>query len=177
MDHRDHVRLLREAVPAGGHWADLGSGQGAFTLALADLLGPGAEILSVDLDPGSLQRQRQAMDKQFPGTAVEYRVADFTRALELAGLDGIVMANSLHYIAGKEPVVRRLLDSLREGGRFVLVEYDSDKGNTWVPYPLSFRTWAGLATRCGLVETKLLHTIPSRFLGRVFSALSFKAEL
>ena len=43
MIHSDHVRLLRDGVPqAGGVWADIGSGGGAFTLALADLLGPQA---------------------------------------------------------------------------------------------------------------------------------------
>jgi hypothetical protein len=36
---------LRDGVPEpGGVWADLGSGEGAFTLALADLLGPGGRI-------------------------------------------------------------------------------------------------------------------------------------
>ena len=35
MNHRDHVNLLRRGVPEpGGVWADLGSGAGAFTLAL-----------------------------------------------------------------------------------------------------------------------------------------------
>jgi len=38
MDHKDHVNLLRNGITnAGGVWADFGSGQGAFTLALAEL--------------------------------------------------------------------------------------------------------------------------------------------
>lgn len=47
MNHGDHVALLREGVHrrgAGAVWADLGAGDGAFTLALADLLGDGATI-------------------------------------------------------------------------------------------------------------------------------------
>src|SRR5690554_4106120 len=41
MNHQDHVNLLRPGVPAtGGVWADFGAGTGAFTLALAELLGP-----------------------------------------------------------------------------------------------------------------------------------------
>ena len=59
MDHRDHVELLRGGVepagPGGADWGDLGSGAGAFTLALADLLGPGGRILSVDRDRGALR--------------------------------------------------------------------------------------------------------------------------
>ena len=38
MDHNDHVLLLAKGIPTqGGVWADLGSGAGAFTLALADV--------------------------------------------------------------------------------------------------------------------------------------------
>ena len=51
MDHTDHVTLLRGGVSApGGVWADLGSGTGAFTLALSDLLGLSGTIYSVDKD-------------------------------------------------------------------------------------------------------------------------------
>ena len=51
MDHEDHVYLLRGGVPGvGGVWADLGSGRGAFTLALADLIGRTGHIYSVDKD-------------------------------------------------------------------------------------------------------------------------------
>ena len=45
MNHQDHVNLLRGGVLSTGViWADLGSGTGAFTLALADLLGGTGEI-------------------------------------------------------------------------------------------------------------------------------------
>ena len=62
-------------------WADLGSGWGAFTLALADLLGPDGEIYSADKDGGSLREQERAMASMFPQTNVHYMVADFTRPL------------------------------------------------------------------------------------------------
>jgi len=37
---------------------------------------------------------------------------------------------------------------------------------------MSYRTWEGLSARAGFVDTRLLRTIPSRFLGRIYSALS-----
>ena len=54
MDNADHVRLLRGAVDPGGTWADIGAGTGAFTLALAYLLGPGGQVIAVDRDRGAL---------------------------------------------------------------------------------------------------------------------------
>jgi len=58
----------------------------------------------------------------------------------------------------------------------ILVEYDTDNGNHWVPFPLSFETWHLLAQSCGLANTRLLATVPSRFLGRIYSALSLNQE-
>jgi SAM-dependent methyltransferase len=82
------------------------------------------------------------------------------------------MANSLHFVRDKESVLKEVAARLRPGGRLLIVEYDSDRGNTWVPYPMSYRTREGRAAQAGFLDTRLLRTIPSRFLGRIYSALS-----
>lgn len=174
MRHADHVALLRDGVSPGGVWADLGSGEGAFTLALADLLGPGGSICSVDTDTGSLRVQQRAMSERFPEVTLEVHRGDFMRPLELPPLDGIVMANSLHFHRDHAAVVRHVVTWLKPGARFVLVEYDADRGNTWVPHPLSYETWDRVAEGTGLTETRLLHRVPSRFLGAIYSALSVR---
>ena len=122
----------------GKIWADLGSGEGAFTLALADLLGPTGSIHTVDRDGRALQVQVRALRDAFPNVSVTPLVADFTMPLELPPLDGIVMANSLHFERDKLAVLRLVGGYLRPAGRLVLVEYDTDHGNPWVPFPLSF---------------------------------------
>lgn len=173
MRHEDHVRLLRGGVATpGGVWADLGSGWGAFTLALADLLGPNATIYSVDKDRGALREQEQAMRARFPATTVHYLAADFTRRLDLPPLDGVVMANSLHFQRDKLAVLRLVQGYLRSAGRLLLVEYNADRGNPWVPYPLSYPAWETLATRAGFAQTRLLATTPSSFLREIYSAES-----
>ena len=175
MDHRDHVGLLREGVHGGGPaWADLGSGEGAFTLALADLLGPTGSIHTVDKDGRALQVQLRVLHDAFPGVDVTSHVADFRLPLELPSLDGIVMANSLHFQRDKVAVLRLVRDYLRPGGRLVLVEYDTDHGNPWVPYPISFHSWLTLAAEAGFRDTRRLASVPSRFLGSIYSALSLR---
>jgi SAM-dependent methyltransferase len=175
MDHHDHVRLLRDGVAgAGPAWADLGSGEGAFTLALADLLGPTGSIYSVDREARALDRQSRDMSGRFPAVGLTPVVADFTKLLALPMLDGIVMANSLHFQRDRLAVVRLVRDYLRADGRLVLVEYDTDHGNHWVPYPLSFVTWTRLATDAGYRDTRRLASVPSRFLGSIYSAVSFR---
>ena len=173
MDHRDHVGLIREGVEGGGTaWADLGSGEGAFTLALADLLGPGGSIISVDRDRRALLTQERALRAAFPQVALTPMVADFGGPMELPLLDGIVMANSLHFVRDKTAVLAGVRAALRDGGRLVLVEYDADQGNHWVPFPMTFDTWRRTAEAAGFRETRRLASIPSRFLGSIYSALS-----
>ncbi|HEV8536682.1 MAG TPA: class I SAM-dependent methyltransferase [Candidatus Limnocylindria bacterium] len=177
MEHADHVRLLASGVPQGegGAWADLGAGAGAFTLALADLIGPHGLIHAVDRDRGALTELHAAAVSAIPTAEIRTTVGDFTRRLDLADLDGVVMANSLHFIEDKLPVLALVREYLRPGGRLLLVEYDSDRGNPWVPHPITFETWRQTATAAGFVETRKLATVPSRFLGRIYSALSLAA--
>jgi SAM-dependent methyltransferase len=178
MDHDDHVSLLRDGVPAGGTWADLGSGDGAFTLALADLLGPGATIYSVDRDGRALQRQARAMRVGFPETRLEQIQADYTRPLDLPPLDGVVVANALHFQREREKLAALNLIRcyLKPGGRLLVVEYNRDRGNLWVPHAFSYATWQRLAAAAGFTGTRLLVTRPSRHLNEIYSAFSVKPE-
>jgi SAM-dependent methyltransferase len=176
MQHQDHVHLIRAGITArGGVWADLGSGSGAFTLALADLLGPGAHIYSVDRDRRVLREQEAALRANFPDVVVEYLEADFTGKLTLPPLDGILMANSLHFVRDKAPVLARLRTYLRSAGSLLLVEYNADRGNPWVPYPLAYPTWEKFSQQHGFTRTRLLNTVPSRFLREMYSASSVLA--
>jgi SAM-dependent methyltransferase len=170
VNHADLVALLKPGIPlppAGEGrvraWADLGAGEGAFTLALADVLGPGAHITAVDKD----ERALRAI-----GRNIETRVADFTRPLDLRDLDGVLMANSLHFVRNKAPVLEAVRDMLRPGGRLIVVEYASDRGNPWVPYPFTYATWVRLAEAAGMQGTEQLHSVPSRYFGSMYSALS-----
>jgi ubiquinone/menaquinone biosynthesis C-methylase UbiE len=174
VNHTDLVGLLRPGIDAqGGRWADLGAGEGAFTLALADLLGPGAHITAVDRDAGSLRGIAPAMGRRFPDTGLDVVVGDFTRPLQIAGLDGVVMANSLHFLRDKRQVLATVRSMLRPGGRLIVVEYGADRGNPWVPHPFSYPRWEQMAAEAGFEGTRLLGALPSRYLGSMYSAVTF----
>jgi len=178
MNHQDHVHLLRKGISTtGGVWADVGCGSGAFTLALADLLGPNGIIHAIDRNRDSLDLMQRAMMANFPSTTLYVHRSDFTQPLALPRLDGIVMANSLHFIRKKEPLLQQIQSYLHSGARLLLVEYNADQGNPWVPYPLSYTTWEVLATHNGFRDTQLLERVPSRFLREIYSAVSFNSSL
>jgi SAM-dependent methyltransferase len=174
LNESDLVALLRDGITEpGGRWADLGAGEGAFTFALAQLLGVGAHITAVDRDGRAVRGIAEEMGRRFPAVAIEVKVADFTRPLDLRDLDGVVMANSLHFLRDKGPVLESVRAMLRPGGRLIVVEYGTDHGNPWVPHPFSYERWERMAARAGFVRTRLLRTIPSRHLGSMYSAVAF----
>jgi ubiquinone/menaquinone biosynthesis C-methylase UbiE len=174
VDHGDHVALLRAAVRPGGTWADIGAGSGAFTLALADLLGPAGSILAVDRDAGALRDNERAVTARFPGVTLTTVTADLREPLPLPPLDGLVAANSLHFVARDHQVetVRRLAAHLRPNAPFVVVEYDADHGNPWVPNPFSASSWERLAEDAGLEAPTVIGRVPSRFLNAIYASMS-----
>lgn len=177
MNHTDHVNLLRPAsLDKGGSWADLGAGSGAFTFALRELIGPTAAIYAVDKDRASLDSLQSEYRTRFEnGENLHLQVQDFSRTTNLPPLDGILAANSLHYFKDRVKVLQHIKSFLKPNGKLIVIEYNVDSGNLWVPYPFSFDTFGKLALQAGFTEPQLLVKHPSRFLHEFYSALTFKA--
>ncbi len=178
MDHHDHVDLLRPAnLSQGASFADLGAGSGAFTLALRELLGLSADIYAADRARNRLNILEQAHQSRFGSVEnLHFVFGDFARDLDLPLLDGILMANSLHFFRDKEKVLRHVRSFLKPGGKLLLVEYNVDRGNPWVPHPLSFETFRELAPRAGFSQPRLLAKKPSSFLREFYSAETYSIE-
>ena len=173
MDHHDHVRLIADGVQgAGPLWLELGAGDGAFTLALADLLGAGARIVALDRDAASLARLERDLARTFPGRDLETVVGDFRSAIPDGPFDGALAANSLHFVEDPAAVLRRVAAVLRPGGRVIVVEYDADRGNQWVPHPFSARRFPELAAAAGFRNAREIGRVPSRFLGAIYAAVA-----
>jgi SAM-dependent methyltransferase len=175
MNHDDHVTLIRAGVEgAGPRWLELGAGEGAFTLALADVLGGGAQILATDRVDRAARHAQERVRAAFPGTTIETRAFDFTDGLPYGPFDGVLAANCLHFVRASErdAVLRSIRWALAPEGRLVVVEYDADQGNPWVPHPFSFATWRREAVAAGFAEPRLLHRVPSRFLGAIYGAVT-----
>jgi ubiquinone/menaquinone biosynthesis C-methylase UbiE len=176
VTHEDHLALIAAAVNgSGGSWADLGSGGGAFTTALVELLGAGGRIASVDSDQRALRLQERELRTRFPTTSLQFIRADFNDELPLTDLDGIVMANSLHFQREACAVLTHVSRMLAQGGRLVVVEYDIETANPWVPYPLPFTRLPDVAACAGFSSPRLLGSRPSRYHRRVYSAVCLRA--
>jgi SAM-dependent methyltransferase len=160
MELKDAIALVQNGginTTGSASWADLGCGAGLFTAALASLLPANSTIYAVDKAPVKLQ------NNDFPaGVAVQPLQLDFvTNELPFGELDGILMANSLHYVSDQPGFIRNVSRHLKEDGCFLVCEYDTDSASRWVPYPLSYHALLRLFHKAGYGTIKRLHEHPS----------------
>ncbi len=149
-------------------WADLGCGSGLFTRALADMLYTGSSIYAIDKNISSFQKS------PFPNQiTVKTIESDFIKEdLHLKNLDGILMANALHFVRNKKSFIEKMVPYFRDAPVFLLVEYDTDLPNPWVPYPLSFGTMKSLFTELGFHSAKKINEKKSRYhSGKIYSVI------
>ncbi|MFN8334824.1 MAG: methyltransferase domain-containing protein [Cyclobacteriaceae bacterium] len=145
MEHADAVALIRNGVPneAPSLWADLGCGAGTFTKALADLVAQESTIVAID-------REHHNIVSPNPSVAIKFQRSDFTLHKSVpAELDGILIANALHYVSDQQNFLQNLISHLKPGARIIIVEYDTDRANQWVPYPIIFRKLSELLSGAG----------------------------
>jgi trans-aconitate methyltransferase len=148
--------------PLAQLWLDLGCGTGLFTLALAGSLPLGSRIIAIDKDERALSK--------IPATendiVIQTMAADFvTDAFDVKEVDGMLIANSLHYVKDKETLLRKLISSMKTNGVFLIVEYDRKAGNQWVPYPLTIDAANALFKGLGYSDFHVLNKRPSLFGG------------
>ena len=145
MKIKEAETLIEKAFEAEDgikYWADLGCGGGTFTYALANCLQPGSTIYAVDKEMPLLVSENDVNIQCIRGDmeTVIFRGQE---------LDGILMANSFHYIKDKKGLIQRLRTFLKRDGRFLIVEYDTDKSNRWVPFPITFQEMLSLLKNNG----------------------------
>ena len=160
MDHADHVALIRGGVDgAGPRWLELGAGEGAFTLALADVLGADGEVVALDRDRRGLEAARERVAAAFPATALRVEVGDFTHALPPGPFGGVLAANSLHFVRDRQAVLAAIRLVLAPGGRLV-VEIGHNRKALEKAFPhLPFR-WPKVAAGSGFVFVLQRESLP-----------------
>ena len=171
MNHAEMIALIQDGVREDDRvWADLGAGTGNFTWALRDLLHPTATIYAVDLDARAVAAQRARASQPPSGPTIISLKADFTRPLKLPPLDGVLVANALHFVRDQRATIRQITRYLRPGGRLLVVEYDLQRAQRWTPFPLPFAKLQDHIATAGLSAPTLIGTRRSPSTGIVLYA-------
>ncbi|UGU17495.1 class I SAM-dependent methyltransferase [Sinomicrobium kalidii] len=133
MKTEEAVALIKPAgkkLKSSGNWADLGCGTGLFSAALSHFLPDDSLVYAVD-KTNYFHRNTEK---------IKFVQADFVKdTLPLDQLDGILMANALHYVQDQLTFLEKLGDYTKPEAGFIIIEYDKTiPVPAWVPYPISF---------------------------------------
>ncbi|MBA3946696.1 MAG: class I SAM-dependent methyltransferase [Herpetosiphonaceae bacterium] len=171
MQHQEMVALIQAGVPSvPSIWADLGAGSGNFTAALRDLLPAASVIYAVDRDRHAIAAQHSRWQATPDRPPVTPLLGYITADLALPQLDGILLANVLHFMRDQPTVLRHLTHTLRPGGRLLLVEYDLTTARSYVPFPLSSAQFPALVVAAGFSTPRIIGTRRSPSSGIVMYA-------
>ena len=139
-------------------WTDLGCGKGMFTYALANVLSSHSIIHTVDKSAQKLQPTAGN------GAAITFQRADFVKdTLPFSSLNGILMANALHFVKDKVTLIEKLKKYLAADGRFLIIEYNTLRSNLWVPFPLDTANLQRLFASAGFGSMRKLGERPSAY--------------
>jgi SAM-dependent methyltransferase len=123
----ERTDLLLENLPleTGDIVADIGAGTGYFSLPIAERIGAG-KVYAVDIQPEMLERIGRRMEK-FGISNIERVLATETDpGLPANFIDLVLLVDAYHEFAWPNEVMTALFNSLKPGGRIILIEYRAE---------------------------------------------------
>lgn len=114
------------AVP-GAVVADVGAGDGFFTVRLARAVGAKGRVYAVDLSPRALEKLRARVADERLANVVVTEGSAWDPRLATATLDAALIVNSYHEMTEYRAMLANLRQALKPDGRLVIIEPISTK--------------------------------------------------
>lgn len=117
------------AIEPGSVVGDVGAGVGYFTEKLARRVGPNGKVYANDIQPEMLVQLRKNMAKLGIGNVQTVVGAEDDPHLPANTLDLILLVDVYHEFSRPQAMLRHMRESLKPGGRLVLLEYRKEDPN------------------------------------------------
>ena len=121
------LRLLR--VQRGSTVADLGAGSGYFTIRLAKAVGSTGKVYASDIQPGMLELLQKNVARAKVTNVVPVLGSPDDPKLPAEAIDLVLMVDVYHEFGQPQRMLQRIRESLKPGGRLVLLEYRAEDPN------------------------------------------------
>jgi ubiquinone/menaquinone biosynthesis C-methylase UbiE len=101
---------------------DVGAGTGYYSIRMAKLIGPGL-VYANDIQPGMLEKLRERATASNIANIVTVLGTESDPKLPPGKLDLVIMVDVYHELSRPQRMLEGIRDSLKPGGRLVLLEY------------------------------------------------------
>lgn len=125
-------------IQLGTTVADIGAGEGYYTIRLAERVGPKGRVLAQDINRGALDRLGERVTReQLDNVAIKEGALDDPRLPEKS-FDRIFMVHMYHEIAEPYAFLWRMQPALAKGGQVIVVDRDRPTDQHGIPPKLLF---------------------------------------
>lgn len=114
--------------------ADIGAGEGYYTVRLAEKVGPRGRVLAQDIDKGAIDRLAERVNREsLDNVSIKLGSADNPH-LPINSFDRIFMVHMYHEVREPYAFLARLRPAVREqGGQVIVVDVDRDFAEHGIP--------------------------------------------
>jgi ubiquinone/menaquinone biosynthesis C-methylase UbiE len=119
--HPDRV-IESLSIQSGYQVADIGAGDGYFTFALADAVGPSGRVYAVDVDEKTVRTLEKKVEERGYSNIVVVLGEYDDPLLPDGQIDIVFLCNTYHHIEGRTAYFDRLRTDLKEDGRVAIVD-------------------------------------------------------
>lgn len=134
-------------IEPGMSVADIGAGEGYYTVRLAQRVGSAGRVLAEDINPAATERLGQrVMREGLENVSIKLGSEDDPR-LPPASFDRVFLVHMYHEVSEPYAFLWRLRPALRPGGKIVVVDVDRPTGAHGIPPALLFCEFAAVGFR------------------------------
>lgn len=156
------------ALKPGERVADIGAGSGYFTIPVAKAVGPTGTVWAIDASQEMLDYLDERLQSEQLENVKMVKVGRDDPQLPPAGVDTILMIDTIHYIKERTPYAEKLRAGLAPGGRLVIIDYRPKPWaeRPWGPPPeqqIPRETLDADLAKAGLVPVKVHDFLPEQY--------------
>lgn len=137
-------------IGPGSSIADIGAGEGYYTIRLAERVGPKGRVLAQDIDANVIQRLGQRVERERLDNVSIKLGAEADPRLPDNSFDRVFMVHMYHEVTEPYAFLWHLRPALKPGGQVVVVDIDRPTDQHGIPPALLFCEFGALGFR--LVE-------------------------
>lgn len=151
-------------IQPGTTVADIGAGEGYYTIRLSERVGPKGRVLAQDINRGALDRLGERVTReQLDNVAIKEGAVDDPRLPE-SSFDRIFMVHMYHEIEEPYAFLWRMRPALAKGGEVIVVDRDRATDRHGIPPKLLFCEFDAVGYRLtGFTEQLKLGGYIARF--------------